>query len=56
LVGAGIALGTPVINFTYDLTGSNNMILIIFTILGVLNMVLTYITLRKQGREHADMI
>jgi len=47
LVGAGIALGTPVINFTYDLTGSNNMILITFTILGIINMFLTLLALRK---------
>ena len=55
LVGAGIALGTPVINFTYDLTGSNNIILIIFTILGILNMLLTYITLRKKQSQPVDI-
>lgn len=51
LVGAGIALGTPVINFTYDLTGSNNMILIVFTILGIINMLLTLLALRKAETE-----
>jgi MFS family permease len=55
LVGAGIALGTPIINFTYDLTGSNNMILIIFTILGILNMILTYITLKKAGNTRTPV-
>ncbi|HCS10791.1 MAG TPA: hypothetical protein DIV40_04975, partial [Clostridiales bacterium] len=47
LIGAGIALGTPIINFSYDLTGSNNIILIIFTILGIFNMLLTFIALKK---------
>ena len=56
LVSAGTALGTPVINYSYDLTGSNNRILIIFTILGILNMSLTYISLRKQDSNGADMI
>ena len=47
LAGAGTALGTPLINLTYDLTGSNNIILIIFTILGIFNMLLTFIALKK---------
>jgi MFS family permease len=56
LVSAGISLGTPVINYAYDLTGSNNMALIIFTMLGILNMVLTFISLRKQEIRETDMI
>jgi MFS family permease len=47
LAGAGIAIGTPIINLTYDLTGSNDMILIAFTILGIFNMLLTIIALKK---------
>ena len=47
LIGAGIAIGTPIINFTYDLTGSNNTILIIFTVLGIFNMLLTFTALKK---------
>ena len=51
IVGAGIALGTPAINFSYDLTGSNNMILIVFTILGIFNMLLTLLALGKAKSE-----
>lgn len=47
LIGAGMSMGTPLINFIYDLTGSNNLILIIFTILGIINKQLTYLALKK---------
>ena len=47
LIGASTALGIPVINFTYDLIGSNSIILIIFIILGTFNILLAYMALKK---------
>ena len=47
LIALGMALGTPLINITYDLTGTNNIILFIFTILGIFNMLLTIYVLNK---------
>ncbi|MGD9568807.1 MAG: nitrate/nitrite transporter [Sedimentibacter sp.] len=47
LIGAGVAIGIPLVNFTYDLTGSNNLILIIFTILGIINIFLAFSSLKK---------
>ena len=51
LIGAGMSIGTPLINFTHDLTGSNNLILIVFTILGILNMRLTFLALKKPANN-----
>lgn len=54
LIGAGMSIGTPLINFTYDLTGSNNLILVIFTILGIFNMLLTFLALKKTANNHTN--
>lgn len=51
LIGAGMSIGTPLINFTYDLTGSNNLILVIFTILGIFNMLLSFLALKKPANN-----
>lgn len=57
LIGAGMSIGTPLINFTYDLTGSNNLILIIFTILGIFNMRLSFLALKKlQINNKKDLV
>ena len=55
LIGAGMSIGTPLINFTHDLTGSNNLILIVFTILGILNMRLTFLALKKPANNEDVM-
>ncbi len=55
LVSAGIALGTPIINFTYDLSGSNNRIITIFIILGIINVLLAFTALKKaEATSHAS--
>ena len=55
LIVGGVALGTPLINFIYDLLGTNNLSLIIATILGILNILLTIYAF-KSGNSSPRLI
>lgn len=56
LVGAGMSIGTPLVNLAYDLTGSNNLILIIFTILGIINILLSHLALKKPAGKKETLV
>ncbi len=49
LMSAGIAVGTPVINLSYDFTGSYDLVLIIFVVLGAITYVITMKTIKKSS-------
>ncbi|HHZ03250.1 MAG TPA: MFS transporter [Tissierellia bacterium] len=54
LIALGMALGTPLINIMYDLTGTNNIMILIFTIFGIFNMFLAIYVL-KEGEKKVEL-
>lgn len=47
LMSAGVAVGTPALNISYDLMGSYDLALAIFAVLGLVNYLLTMVTIKK---------
>lgn len=54
LMSAGVAAGTPAISLSYDLTGSYDLVLRIFALLGIAAYILTMVTIKKSNKVNRN--
>ena len=53
-MSAGVAAGTPAISLSYDLTGSYDLVLRIFALLGIAAYILTMVTIKKSNKVNRN--